>query len=200
MELNTSEIWKAIKGFEGFYEINSLGQVRNAKNNYLRKPKINRLGYLTIVLCKEGIGKTAFIHRLIAEAFIPNPESKKEVNHINGCKLDNSIKNLEWCTRHENMRHASKVGLLDGRAKPYSIKSKLLHPARKIVYQFTKDDQFIKEWPSVNQASRELNIKAENIALCARGGAKSAKGFVWKYSLGLYNSENLTIKTIQAWS
>ena len=107
------EIWKDIKGYEGMYQASNLGQIKSLK---LKKEKIlkqckNEHGYLVVNLCKNGKWKTCRVHRLIADTFIPNPENKPCVNHINGQKDDNNIKNLEFCTYSENMFHAYKNNL-----------------------------------------------------------------------------------------
>lgn len=109
--MNT-EIWKDIKGFEGYYQISSLGRVRSLdrwgkgiKKFYEGKiiaQSKHPTGYMIVSLCKDAKAKTVFMHRLIAEAFIPNPDNKPEVNHINTIRDDNRIENLEWCTRQEN--------------------------------------------------------------------------------------------------
>lgn len=100
------EIWKKIEELP--YEISSLGRIRNLKGKIL-KTYIQNCGYEQIKVAFNNTHKQ--IHRLVAEAFIPNPESKKYVNHIDGNKLNNSVSNLEWCTNSENIIHARKTGL-----------------------------------------------------------------------------------------
>ena len=120
------EIWKPIKGYEGLYEISSLGRVKSLEryvaNNggkYLIKERIlkptkNQYGYLYVVISKNNINKHKLIHRLVAETFISNKHSKRTINHINGIKTDNTLENLEWCTHKHNNREARRLGLNKG--------------------------------------------------------------------------------------
>ena len=104
---------KDIKGYEGHYKINEEGEVFTVKHNRIKKlkPRISHDGYVWYNLCKEGKQKTCRANRLVAETFIPNPDNKPTVNHIDGNKLKNSVSNLEWATRKEKMQHAYKLGL-----------------------------------------------------------------------------------------
>ena len=111
----TNEVWRSVEGFEGIYEVSNHGRLKNKK----RIRKLSRSGgrnrdYLFIILHKKNpvLTKNQSIHRLVAKAFIPNPENKTEVNHKDGNKLNNHYSNLEWCTRKENAQHASNARLL----------------------------------------------------------------------------------------
>lgn len=107
---NMQEVWKPINGFEDIYEVSNLGNVRNA-NGRIRKPFLIPKGYLMVDLFRNYERTHARVNRLVAEAFIPNPENKPEVNHKNGDKADNRAENLEWSTKSENMLHAYRSGL-----------------------------------------------------------------------------------------
>lgn len=120
------EIWKPIKGYEGYYEVSNIGNVRSLDreikiNNKiwklkgkLLKKRIESNGYLAVVLFVDSNRNSQKIHRLVADAFIDNANNKKEVNHINFIKDDNRVENLEWVTRSENMKHAGVNGKLGG--------------------------------------------------------------------------------------
>ena len=100
----TTEIWKPIKGYEGLYEVSNLGRVKSVARNMIRKTYIKKdKGYEIIMLCKNGRGKNHSVHRLVAEAFIPNPYGKREINHKDYNRANNNVANLEWVTRVENI-------------------------------------------------------------------------------------------------
>ena len=107
------EIWKDIAGCEGFYQVSNLGRVKSLWNGreHIMKLYTNNKNYLYVLLSQNGKQKPFLSHRLVAKAFIPNPENKPEVNHINGDKADNRADNLEWVTRAENLSHAFAMGL-----------------------------------------------------------------------------------------
>lgn len=108
------EIFKQVKGYEGYYEVSNIGNVRSTsyKGVKLLKPAKTKRGYLNVVLCVNQVKVHKLIHRLVAEAFIPNSKNLEQVNHINGNKVDNTVQNLEWCTSEYNNQHALNSGLL----------------------------------------------------------------------------------------
>lgn len=134
------EIWKDVVGYEGLYKVSNMGRVKRlgkvinriakdkregkrSQGSYeqviilkdkILKPQMKEKGYLVVGLVKDGKQKRIFIHRLVAIAFIPNPNNKPEVNHLNGNKGDNRVDNLEWVTSEENNKHAIKTGLNKG--------------------------------------------------------------------------------------
>lgn len=118
------EIWKDIVGFEGLYQISNMCRVKSLERITPRLPQVpqitkerirkngtNAFGYCTVVLCKNGKHHTRMIHTEIMKAFVPNPENKRTVNHINGIKTYNRFENLEWATDKENVTHAYEMGL-----------------------------------------------------------------------------------------
>lgn len=117
------EEWKTIPDYPA-YQVSNFGRVKSFKRSKSRilKSVVNCKGYLCVELCKNGKGKLFFVHRLVAQAFIPNPENKPEINHIDGHPLNNHFSNLEWCTRAENMRHAVDTGLQPSGENSYQAK------------------------------------------------------------------------------
>lgn len=165
------EIWRDITGYEELYQVSNLGRVKSLGNDKNRKEKIlkpskNKCGYLTICLHNDNKIKNFKVHRLVAEAFIPNPENKPEVNHEDGNKENCCVSNLTWATKSENMMHAYKKNLIN---------------TRKVVLQFDNNNNLVKEWFSIREAERSLKIKHQSICRCCLGKRKTAGGYKWEY-------------------
>lgn len=183
------EIWKPIAGFEGRYEVSSLGRVRSIMDNKgnrrikIRKTRLAKNGYLYLNLWIDGRIYVRKPHRLVADAFLEKPEGSECVNHINGIKTDNRAENLEWCTYSDNIRHAIRTGLLKDPAKHLDMTGVhgKDHPTSKPVEQYTLDGEFIAEYESCVEAANELGFAAGNIQRCAHGKRKTAHGYRWRY-------------------
>lgn len=140
--------------------------------------------YLKVNLCHNWVMKTFLSHRIIAKLFIPNPENKKEVNHINGIKTDNRVENLEWCTSSENIIHSfNKLNKKVNFQLNHPMKWKFwkYHKCAKKINQYSLEWEFIKEWDSIIDTSNELKIYKQNISACCRWKLKTAGGFIWKF-------------------
>ena len=151
------EEFRDIPGYEGMYEVSNLGRVR--RDGRILKPSKNKKGYLLVSLFKNGTKKNARIHRLVAQSFIPNPQNLPQINHKDEDKTNNAVENLEWCDSKYNNN--------------YSLS--------KPVLQYSKEGNFIKEWPSMMKVERELGIHNSSISMCCLEKLKSAGGFIWKY-------------------
>lgn len=154
------EIWKPIEGYEGIYEVSNTGKVRSLdRKSYCEKWPNGRYergrelylnlmkdGYILVSLNKNSETQWRKVHRLVAEAFIPNPESKRCVNHKNGIKSDNRVENLEWVTASENMKHAYRVLMIPrptgGKGKP-SVRRKLSREQVEAIRKDTRTNQMI---------------------------------------------------------
>lgn len=114
------EQWKDIKGYEGIYQVSNMGYVRNIKSKKDLKAWHNHKGYMKVALSKNGEKHEKFVHRLVAENFIDNPNNLPQVNHINGNKDHNYIENLEWCTCKENIKHCYEHNLVNAERRANS--------------------------------------------------------------------------------
>jgi predicted GNAT superfamily acetyltransferase len=143
------EIWKNIQGYEGLYQVSNLGRIKSLEKTVtisygtkrFQKEKIlkqgkNKSGYFFVILSKDGVNKNFKVHRLVAMQFIDNHFFEKTVNHINGIKSDNNVKNLEWVSYSENMRHAYENNLINAKKNEKHYRSKIsLDVAKIIKYQ-----------------------------------------------------------------
>jgi len=103
--------WKPVKGYEGLYEVSDAGDVFSVRTGRMMKSSMTSHGYMRVVIQVDGKQSMKHCHRLVAEAFIPNPDNLPQVNHIDGNRLNNHVSNLEWCTPSENLKHAYRTGL-----------------------------------------------------------------------------------------
>ena len=182
------EIWKDIEGYEGIYQVSNLGNVRslNYKNTgetRILKTRINRCGYICVCLGRKR--KDFKVHRLVAIAFIPNPENKPCVDHINAIRTDNRVENLRWVTHEENMNkplsreHMSEA--FKGEKHPMYGRRGKDNPCSKKIVQLDLQGDLIKIWDSMHEARREGHFNVAHISSCCKGNRKTHKGFKWKY-------------------
>ena len=189
-----NEIWKPIKGYEGKYEVSNLGRVKSKERisnccyNSTRKTKekiiahyLEKNGYLSVCLFKEG-KHTKRVHKLVASAFIPNPNNYPCINHINGNKLDNNMNNLEWCTYSHNVKEAFRLGLANNSEKQRNaVREYCKKHKNKPLVQLDINNNLIKEWNSAVEVEEKMGISRKNISQCVRGKNKTAGGFKWLF-------------------
>lgn len=199
-EESANEEWRDIVGYEGLYQVSNLGRVcglpittkfgdRYKKHPYrILTPTISKRGYYTVGLNKNGKTKTMTLHRLIAKAFIPNPENKGYIDHIDTNRLNNDIRNLRWVTSKENANNPLTLeknrqkckqlwqeGKFDNRKNRYSCIK---------VGQYTKNGDLIKVWGSIIEAAKTLGIDSSSISSVCLGtnpNRRSAGGYKWKH-------------------
>lgn len=204
--MEQKEIWKPVVGYEGLYEVSNFGRVRSLQRTIIQKDgiiitykgrfkkiRINSYGYPCVTLCKNEKSKQYSLHRILAKAFIPNPENKPEIDHINTNRADYRLENLRWVTHAENMRNPLSQQNIQSNSKTHealrkSIKTKIERKrktAPKRVYQFSIDGEFIAEYESAREASKVTGLTAMTIAEVSRGGLRgrqSCGGYLWSRS------------------
>lgn len=192
------EIWKDIKGYEGLYQVSNLGRIKSLNYRHTGKEKIlivsnHNSGYKQLQLNKYGKGKMYRVHRLVAEAFIPNPLNLPQVNHKNEMKDDNRVENLEWCNSTYNINYGTRnqqvSDALKGRKMSADAVENMAKTKRGIyntknskpVVQMDKTNKIIAEFPSMCQVQRELGLSIGHIYECCRGKRNTCGGYKWKY-------------------
>ena len=163
------EIWKDKKDYEGLYQVSNWGRIKSIKFGKEKILKLNKDkdSYLQVTLCKNNIKKVYKVHRLVAEAFLPNSDNLPQVNHKDEDKTNNNVENLEWCDSLYNVRYGTGI---ERRSKKRS----------KPVLQYTLDGEFVREWPSIMECGRN-GYSQGNIWICCQGKRQTHKGFRWSY-------------------
>jgi len=169
------EVWKDVVGYEGLYIVSNFGNVLGIKSNVTLKPSLNHKGYEQVVLSKQGKQKTVRVHRLVAQAFIPNLENKPQVNHIDCNKQNNCVTNLEWVTNSENQLHAWSNGLQKD-VTGYN------NPKARKINQYDTNGNYIKTWSCIKDICNELYINRSSIHRCLNGSYKTSHGYIWEYA------------------
>lgn len=159
------EVWKDVTGFEGLYQVSDLGRVR--RDEKILSPAKSEDDYLQVVLCKNGYMATSFVHRLVAVAFLPNPNDLPVVNHKDENPGNNHASNLEWCTRRYNTNYGTA---LLRRTKAQSI------PVVQLL-----NGAVVRTWDSMADAQR-AGFHAGCISLCCRGQRPTHRGYEWQFA------------------
>ena len=176
-----NEIWRDVVGYEGCYQVSSMGRVKSLERKVkhwcggeriqkerILKPKTDRYGYLIVGLYAAGKRKMLRVHRLVCQTFHENPGNKPQINHINEIKTDNRARNLEWATARENSNFGTR-------------NERMAKTKSKPVGQYTLGGELVKIWPSAMEAQRQTGFSRGNICKAANGNYKTAYGFIWKY-------------------
>ena len=163
------EEWRPIKGYEGLYEVSNFGRVKSLcagrwKSTMLRKPQLTKNGYKAVMLRKSGNVQLITIHRIVATAFLDNPDGLREVNHKDEDKTNNHVDNLEWCTRKYNQN--------------YNEHYKIYY---KPVIQLTKDGTEVGRYESLKAAQEATGVLSSYISGALRGRQRTAGGFRWQF-------------------
>lgn len=182
------EEWRPVKEYEGTYEVSDCGNVRSldtfvrTKGGVLRlaKGRIRKLqrdddGYMRVGLYGGKKPKLVGVHRLVAEAFIPNPDNKEQVDHINGVRDDNRIENLRWFTLEEN----NSTDLAKSRKSKSAFER---NDNKKTVYQYTLDGELVDVWSSTREVERKTGFKSQSISRCCNGKQEFAYNYKWSYN------------------
>lgn len=154
--------------------VSDIGNVYSKITNTILKPEINVDGYYRVQLSRNGSKKNFKIHRLVAIAFIENPNNLRCVNHIDENKLNNNVSNLEWCTSKYNANYGTRNARMS--------ETKRKNPKTKKICQYDIDGNFIKEWNGLSDASKSLNISISQISKCCTNRIKHANNFIFKYA------------------
>ena len=170
-QLEKSEVWKDVKGFEGLYEVSCRGMVRGMKrqgtHGGVLRPHLSTKGYMLVDLCKDGKAKSFLLHRLVAEAFLENPKQLPCINHKDEDKLNNFVENLEWCNQSYNNSYGT---VRERRAKTRGRPCKGVWP-----------DGTTKIYENCADAGRDLGLSQGSIWGCCNGRWKTSGGAKWSY-------------------
>lgn len=173
--------WKTIEGYPN-YQISSNGDVFSNNINKVMSPKRHYKGYLYITLSDNGKTKSFKIHRLVANAFLPNPNNLPQVNHIDGNKMNNNYRNLEWCDNSTNIQHSYDIGLrkrYKGKDSPLYHKYPLSRWDLKPVIATKIGCYGGTYYPSISNCARDLKLNPKYIGQCLSGKRKTYKGYTF---------------------
>lgn len=188
MDNNIKEVWKDIVGYEGCYKVSNYGNVKSVArkrmcNGVIMPIKERNIalvdrgsGYLAACLYKDGKKKLKSVHRIVAEAFIPNPGNRKCIDHIDGSRNNNFYLNLRWCNYKENNNNPITLERNRKASVTRGIKR------GKAVFQYNMNGEFLKEWANSNQAGNFLGIAPYGIIKCCKGEYRQFRGYRWSFN------------------
>ena len=166
-QLSSKTEWREVKEYSN-YEVNQLGEIRHKKRQKILKPRDNNGGYQYVNFKINGKNTNFAVHRIVANAFIPNPNGYTEVNHKDYNKKNNCVDNLEWVSSSQNKQHSY-------------LKQENKKSRGKAVNQYTKEGIFLKTFNSVSDAAKELGCCVAAISNCCLGRTKTSQGFRWSF-------------------
>lgn len=181
-----TELWKDVVGYEGLYQVSNMGSVRSlnyANRGYAKKlvPKKNNRNRLWFDLRKDGKSHPCLAHRLVAMAFIENPDNLPEINHIDENPANNNVWNLEWCTREENLaKYCANHGKTRRPVRNYS--PRYHKRSHLMVEQIDQDGNTVRVWANSRTIQAECGWSDWSISECCRGKRKKAYGYTWRYA------------------
>lgn len=165
--------WVKIEGYD--YSVSNRGDIRNDKTGHIKIPVPMKRGYMQVALWRDGIGPKQLVHRIVATAFIPNPDNKPQVNHINGNKADNRVENLEWATESENQVHRYKV--LKKAKTTWNTEA-----ANAAVRKAVRCVETGNLYRSITEAARDNGLNASSLSMHLVGKNKTCGGRHWEYA------------------
>ena len=173
------EKWEEIKCCSN-YEVSNFGNVRNKQTKKILKQSAIKGGYKRVGLYCGGKFKCFLVHRLVAGAFLVNPDKLQEVNHINSITDDNRVENLEWCTHADNIKH---YYLFSPNQNKRKINADFCRKKfSKKVNQYSLNNDFIKQWNNLHEISKTLGYSISNVSRCCNNKQPTANGFVWRFA------------------
>lgn len=173
--MKTNEVFLSVPGYEGLYEVSNLGNVKSLRSGKLLKQSSNK-GYKYVSLTKEGKSRGFGVHRLVAMAFLPNPENLPEVNHKDETHDNNVLENLEWCSKKYNRNYGTYRERMSKILKDSGTNTKSVSAYDK------KTMKFYKSYDSIKEAEEELGLSQGAISQALSGRIKTSGGYIWKYN------------------
>lgn len=175
--MKTNEVFLSVPGYEGLYEVSNLGNIKSLRSGKLLKQSSDKVGYKLVSLTKDGKSRSFSVHRLVAMAFLPNPENLPEVNHKDETHDNNCVENLEWCSKKYNRNYGTYKERMSKTQKALGTRN------NKSISAYSKTtNKFVKSYDSIQDAEKELKLSKGTISKALTGKTKTSAGYIWKYN------------------